>query len=58
MGQHRPVRGGDFEGATTPIDWNAEGDMTSGSMEIYGYGGGELATLEIQPFDLVQYRRR
>ena len=41
-----------YEGAATPIDWNAAGDVTSGFMEIYGYRGGELVTIEIQPFSL------
>ena len=49
------VRDGDdinFEGAATPIDWNAAGDVTSGFMEIYGYRDGELITIEIKAFDL------
>ena len=49
------VRDGDdinFEGAATPIDWNAAGDVTSGFMEIYGYRDGELITIEIKPFSL------
>ncbi len=41
-----------FEGAATPIDWNAAGDVTSGFMEIWGYSGGELVTIEIRAFNL------
>ena len=41
-----------FEGAATPIDWNAAGDVTSGFMEIWGYSGGELITIEIRAFNL------
>ncbi len=46
--------GGDinYEGAATPIDWNAAGDVTSGFMEIYGYRDGALVTIEVQPFTL------
>ena len=43
-----------YEGAATPIDWNAAGDVTRGFMEIYGYRGGELVTIEVRPFDLGQ----
>ena len=41
-----------YEGAATPIDWNAAGDVTRGFMEIYGYRGGEIVTIEVRPFDL------
>ena len=41
-----------YEGAATPIDWNAAGDVTSGFMEIYGYRDGALVTIEVQPFSL------
>ena len=43
-----------YEGAATPIDWDAAGDVTRGFMEIYGYRGGEIVTIEVQPFDLGQ----
>ena len=49
------VRAGDdinYEGAATPIDWNAAGDVTSGFMEIYGIRGGELVTVEVRAFSL------
>ena len=41
-----------YEGAATPIDWNAAGDVTLGFMEIYGYRDGALVTIEVQPFTL------
>ena len=47
------IRAGDginYEGAATPIDWNAAGDVTSGFIEIYGYRDGVLVTIEVQPF--------
>ena len=49
------IRAGDdinYEGAATPIDWNAAGDVTSGFIEIYGYRDGALVTIEVQPFTL------
>ena len=49
------VRDGDdinYEGAATPIDWNAAGDVTSGFMEIYAYRDGALVTIEVRPFSL------
>ena len=47
------IRNGDdinFNGAATPIDWNAAGDVTSGFMEIYGYRDGALVTIDVLPF--------
>ena len=49
------IRAGDdinYEGAATPIDWTAAGDVTSGFIEIYGYRDGALVTIEVQPFTL------
>ena len=51
----RAVRDGDdvnFEGAATPIDWNDDGDVTSGFIEVWGYRGGALVTIEVRPFRL------
>ncbi len=41
-----------YEGAATPLDWNAAGDVTSGFMEIYGYRDGAVVTIEIRSFRL------
>ena len=49
------IRAGDdinYEGAATPIDWNAAGDVTSGFMEIYGYRDGALITIEVIGFSI------
>ncbi len=51
----KAVRDGDdvnFEGAATPIDWNADGDITSGFIEVWGYRGGALVTIEVRPFNI------
>ena len=40
----------DFQGAATPIDWNAAGDVTSGFIEVWGYRGGAIVTIEVRAF--------
>ena len=39
-----------YEGAATPIDWNAAGAVTSGFIEIYGYRDDALVTIEVRSF--------
>ena len=49
------VRGGadiNWEGAATPIDWNAAGDVTTGFMEIYAYRDGAIVVTEVRPFTI------
>ena len=41
-----------YEGAASPIDWDAAGDIPRGVMEIFTVRDGRFETLEIVPFDL------
>ena len=38
-----------FEGAATPIDWNAAGDVTADSIAIYEYRSGAIETVVVRP---------
>ena len=42
----------DYQGAASPIDWDAAGDVTRGVMEIYRIRGGAASVTELRPFDL------
>ena len=49
------VRAGDaidYDGAASPLDWNATGDLQTGFVEIWEYRGGKIVPLESRPFDL------
>ena len=42
----------DYDGAASPLDWNATGDLQTGFVEIWEYRGGKIVPLESRPFDL------
>ncbi|MEX2032494.1 MAG: ABC transporter substrate-binding protein, partial [Dehalococcoidia bacterium] len=44
----------DFEGAATTLNWNEDGDVTTGYIGIWQYSGGQIAELEEVPFDLTE----
>ena len=49
------VRNGEdinYEGAATTLDWNPEGDVTSGFIGIWQFAGGTIEELEEIPFSL------
>ena len=49
------VRNGDdinYEGAATSVDWDANGDVPSGFIEIWQFSGDGFETIESVPFDL------
>lgn len=49
------VRDGDdinYEGAATTLDWNADGDVTSGIIGIWQYVDGAIVEIEEIPFSL------
>lgn len=42
----------DFQGAATSLDWDENGDVTTGYIGIWQYQGGAIVELETVPFDL------
>ena len=42
----------DYDGAASPLDWNATGDLATGFVEIWEYRGGKIVPIESRPFDL------
>lgn len=42
----------DYDGAASPLDWNAAGDLATGFVEIWEYRGGKIVPIESRPFDL------
>ena len=49
------VRGGDdvnYEGAATSLDWNRDGDVTSGWVGIWEYRDGEIVDVDQRQFSL------
>jgi len=42
----------DYEGAATTLNWNEDGDVTTGYIGIFQYTGGAIVELEVVPFDL------
>jgi ABC-type branched-subunit amino acid transport system substrate-binding protein len=44
----------DFEGAATTLNWNEDGDVTTGYIGIWQYSGGQIVELEEVPFDLTE----
>ena len=42
----------DYDGAASPLDWNATGDLVTGFVEIWEYRGGKIVAIESRPFDL------
>ena len=48
----------DYEGAATSVDWDANGDVPSGFIEIWQFSGDEIVTVDSVPFDLGGARGR
>ena len=49
------VRDGDdvnYEGGATTLDWNADGDVTTGFVAIWEYQNGQIVEIEVLPFSL------
>ena len=49
------IRDGDdvnYEGAATTLDWNADGDVTTGFVGIWEYQDGAIVELEVLPFSI------
>ena len=49
------VRAGEdanYEGAATPLDWNADGEVADALVEIWEFRGGRIVTLELRPVTL------
>ena len=44
----------DYEGAATTLNWNEDGDVTTGYIGIFQYTGGAIVELEVVPFDLAE----
>ena len=42
----------DYDGAASPLDWNATGDLVTGFVEIWEYRGGRIVAIESRAFDL------
>lgn len=42
----------DIVGAATSLDWNENGDITSGYIGIWAYEGGEIVEISVTAFDL------
>lgn len=42
----------DYEGAATTLNWDENGDVTTGYIGIFQYSGGTIVELEVIPFDL------
>ena len=42
----------DYDGAASPLDWNATGDLVTGFVEIWEYRGGKIVAIESRAFDL------
>ncbi len=42
----------DYDGAASPLDWNATGDLVTGFVEIWEYQGGKIVAIESRAFDL------
>lgn len=36
----------DYDGAASPLDWNAAGDLATGFVEIWEYRGGKIVPIE------------
>lgn len=42
----------DFEGSATTLNWNEDGDVTTGYIGIWRYAGGQIEEMREVPFDL------
>ncbi len=41
-----------LEGAATSLDWNENGDITSGYIGVWAYEGGQIVEISVTPFSL------
>ncbi|MYB23355.1 MAG: ABC transporter substrate-binding protein [Chloroflexi bacterium] len=44
----------DLEGAATSLDWDENGDITSGYIGVWAYEGGEIVEISVTAFDLTE----
>ena len=44
----------DLEGAATSLDWNENGDITSGYIGVWAYEGGQIVEISVTAFDLAE----
>ena len=44
----------DIDGAATSLDWDENGDITSGYIGVWAYEGGEIVEISVTAFDLNQ----
>ncbi len=44
----------DLEGAATTLDWDENGDITSGYIGVWAYEGGEIVEISVTAFDLAE----
>jgi ABC-type branched-subunit amino acid transport system substrate-binding protein len=44
----------DLEGAATTLDWDENGDITSGYIGVWAYQGGEIVEISVTAFDLAE----
>ena len=44
----------DYEGAATTLNWNEDGDVTTGYIGIFQYTGGAIVELDVVAFDLAE----
>lgn len=44
----------DLEGAATTLDWDVNGDITSGYIGVWAYQGGEIVEISVTSFDLAE----
>ena len=44
----------DLEGVATTLDWNENGDITSGYIGVWTYEGGQIVEISVTPFDLAE----
>ena len=44
----------DLEGVATTLDWNENGDITSGYIGVWAYEGGQIVEISVTAFDLAE----
>ena len=44
----------DLEGVATSLDWNEDGDITSGYIGVWAYEGGQIVEISVTAFDISQ----
>lgn len=41
-----------YQGAFSTVDWNSQGDVANGYVDVWSFSKGEIASLKLVPFDL------